>query len=102
MPTEIWQAKAKAFQVEAAERLLTKKTPGRTFLWSRGLKDETIKAAGLGWNPIDLYFDRQAWGLDHDINPDGKQKCLWMPGGLVIPVICRECDHALADQKTVR
>jgi DNA primase len=86
-PPEMWQARARTFQTEATERLLTQKTPGRTFLWSRGLKDETIKAAGLGWNPINLYYDRQAWGLDHEINPDGMQKRLWIPGGLVIPVI---------------
>jgi DNA primase len=87
IPPESWQARARAFQIEAAERLLTQKTPERTFLWSRGLKDETIKAASLGWNPIDLYFDRHAWGLDHETKPDGKPKHLWIPEGLVIPAI---------------
>ena len=86
-PPEVWKAQAGAVQKEAAERLLTQETPGRAFLRNRGLTDETIEAAGLGWNPIDVYFDRQTWGLAHETKPDGKLKRLWIPAGLVIPTI---------------
>jgi DNA primase len=84
-PPEIWQARARAFQKEAAERLLTQETPGRSFLHGRGLTDETIEAAGLGWNHRNIYSDRRAWGLLHESREDGKPKRLWLPAGLVIP-----------------
>jgi DNA primase len=89
-PPEVWKAQAMAIQKEAAGRLLTQETPGRAFLRARGLTAETMETAGLGWNPIDVYFDRQTWGLDHETKPDGKPKRLWIPGGLVIPTITDE------------
>ena len=52
---------------------------------SKGLTDETIQAAALGWNPADRYHDREAWGLPVEIKADGKQRRLWTPEGIVIP-----------------
>ena len=52
----------------------------------RGLNQETIEKAGLGWNPRDFYFDRKSWGLPEILNEKtGKPKSLWMPRGLLIP-----------------
>jgi len=52
---------------------------------ARGLTDETIRAFRLGWNPKELYRNREAWGLPQALNDQGKPKKLWLPPGLVIP-----------------
>lgn len=59
----------------------------RAFLHDRGLTDETILAACLGWNPSDLFLDRESWGLPVEEREDGKPKKLWIPAGLVIPLV---------------
>ena len=56
----------------------------RTWLNARGLKNETIKQCRLGWNPKDIYHDREAWGLEEKIE-NGKRSRIWIPAGLVIP-----------------
>ena len=85
-PSDQWIMKAHAFQQEATKRLWAGDGPGRAFLHGRGFKDETIKAAGLGWTRADVYEDRAAWGLDPATQPDGTVKKLWLPAGLIIPV----------------
>ncbi len=55
------------------------------FLHSKGISDESIKSAGLGWNPLARYLSREEWGLPTEIKPDGKPKKLWIPKGIVIP-----------------
>jgi Toprim-like len=55
------------------------------WLHGRGLGDETIKAAGLGYNPADAYHDRAAWGLPPESDEDGHPKRVWLPRGVVIP-----------------
>jgi len=62
-----------------------------TWLHKRGLRDETIDRAELGWIRTDLFLDRQAWGLKPEKTEDGKDKKLWLPAGLVIPLM--ENDH---------
>ena len=81
--------KAHAFQQDATKHLWAGAGPGRAFLHGRGFKDETIKAAGLGWTRADVYEDRTAWGLDPVTQPDGMLKKLWLPAGLVIPAFDR-------------
>lgn len=88
-PSDQWIMKAQAFQQEAARRLWACDTPGRAFLHGRGFRDETIKAAGLGWTRADVYEDRTAWGLEAVAQPDGVLKKLWLPAGLVIPAFDR-------------
>jgi len=88
-PSDQWITRATAFQQAAARRLWTGDTPGRAFLHGRGIQDETIKAAGLGWTRADVYEDRTAWGLEAVAQPDGVLKKLWLPAGLVIPAFDR-------------
>jgi DNA primase len=57
----------------------------RDFLHSKGISDESIKSAGLGWNIVDRYLSREEWGIPAEMKPDGKPKKLWIPKGLVIP-----------------
>lgn len=57
------------------------------WLRRRGLKDETIQAAGLGWNTRTRYKQRESWGLEPLKDEKGNVKGLWLPAGLIIPLI---------------
>ena len=88
-PCPLWQEKARTF-LEFAVRTMRMDTAGaraRRFLRRRGLADQTIDDAGLGWNPVDLYHDRASWGLPPEMKDNGRLKRLWLPAGLVIPCI---------------
>ena len=62
-PSEAWQAKARGFCSWAAGQLW--ETPAAlAYLHGRGLIDETIRAAGLGWNPRQWDCKADTWGLD--------------------------------------
>lgn len=78
-PGPDWQGAARAFVAESAAALWAP-TGERALSWlrGRGLTDETIHAAGLGYNAQDRRPLRAAWGLDGD-------KPLWLPRGIVIP-----------------
>ncbi len=56
-------------------------------LRNKGLADNTIKEANLGYNLRDLFLDRESWGLPPEIKENGKLKKLWLPAGIVIPLI---------------
>lgn len=87
-PGNTWQDRAASFLAGCQKSLWGPSGyECRAFLSDRGLKPETIKAAGLGWNPGDRYQDRAEWGLDPLLNEDGKPKKIWLPFGLVIPCI---------------
>ncbi len=90
-PPALWMEKAGAFLGWCQERLT--RTPA-LLAWlekSRGLRPETVRAAGLGWNPgdrgRDLYRPRSAWGLPVEMNDRGQERKLWLPLGLVLPYV---------------
>jgi hypothetical protein len=88
-PSPLWQQRVAAF-LEGAVRILQAepRSDARKFLHRRcGLTDETIARAGLGWNPIDDYQDRESWGLPPEKRENGRLKRLWLPAGLVIPCL---------------
>jgi DNA primase len=85
-PSLKWQQKAGAFLAIAQGALKTNRAV-LGWLRGRGLRDETIKAAGLGWNPRTRYDDRETWGLEPLQDEKGKKKALWLPSGLAIPLI---------------
>ena len=63
-PGEVWQAQARAF-VKSCEQIL--RTPAGAqaldYLHRRGLQDDTIQAARLGYHPTERWEDPEAWGL---------------------------------------
>lgn len=81
-----WEGKAETFLKESIESLW-RGSDVLSFLHGRGLRDETIRTAALGWSPRDQYEDRETWGLDPVTDERGKAKKLWLPEGLVIPLI---------------
>jgi DNA primase len=94
-PAGPWQQKAGAFMEQAKRELWTNTgKDAQVFLHGKGLADETIRAAALGWHPSDVYLARESWGLPAEVKADGKLKKLWLPAGIVIP--------CLADSKVIR
>ena len=53
----------------------------REWLNRRGLPDQLIQAAGLGYNPQDIHMGPALWGLPQN----GSDKPVWLPAGIVIP-----------------
>ena len=85
-PGETWQARARAFCDEARQRLWSEAgASALAGLRARGLSDETIQAAGLGYNDHDRRDERAAWGLPDELTDKGKPKAVWLPRGVVIP-----------------
>ena len=67
-PADVWQGRARAFVAWAQSNLWEKYPKALDYLVGRGLSLETIKAAGLGYNPESFTGkkarDPQEWGLD--------------------------------------
>jgi len=78
-PNAQWQKRAREIMAETQPVLWSDAgRRARAWLIGRGLSEETIRAAGLGFNPEDRHEDRRQWGL-----PPGRQ--IWFPRGIVIP-----------------
>ena len=85
-PGQAWQTSARAFCDEARQRLWSEAgAQALAGLRARGLSDETIQAAGLGYNDHDRRQARAAWGLPDELTKNGKPKGVWLPRGVVIP-----------------
>jgi hypothetical protein len=89
-PADLWCQKAKKFVSWAAENL-AKDHDQLAWLAGRGISPETASRFRLGWNPgeggKDLYRPRKVWGLEEVLREDGRPKALWIPRGLVIPLV---------------
>jgi len=86
-PSELWQKQA-GMILKWSQGILWDNHYVKVREWllnERGLTEETVKQAGLGWIPQDYYADRESWGLPESINEKGNQSRLWLPAGLVIP-----------------
>jgi DNA primase len=85
-PGDTWMDQAKVF-LERCQKDLWNSfgADGRSFLLGRGLKPETVKSAGLGWNVYDRFQSREIWGLNPEKKENGKPRRIWLPAGLVIP-----------------
>ena len=93
LPSTAWMAKAKEF-AEWCHLQLLSSAEGQALLRARGLTMATAQRYLLGYNPGenggDLRRARKAWGLEDVRRDDGKLKALWLPRGLVMPVIDNE------------
>lgn len=85
-PNDVWQSRATAFMEQAQSTLWTDAgTDARVFLLGKGLTDDSMREVRLGWNPTDVFLDRETWGLPFEKNDKDNPRKLWLPAGLVIP-----------------
>lgn len=94
---DLWQPKAAELLGYAHKQLLDNPAE-MARLAARGLPREAVERFRLGWLPgernkktgqiADCYYRaRAAWGLPEVLNDKGEPKKLWIPRGLVIPVL---------------
>lgn len=91
-PSDQWQEYGWGF-VDVSKECLWSDKGARALEWlhKRGLNDEIIRKAELGYNPKDTYESRVDWGLIPEKNKEtGKQKRIWLPQGVVIPWIIKD------------
>jgi len=87
LPNPTWRTKAGKLVRWAARQL---QDDARALAWlaeERGLTPETAARFHVGWNPKNIFRDRESWGLAQEFKPDGKRRMLWIPHGLVLPVL---------------
>uniref|UniRef100_I2PWM7 DNA primase n=1 Tax=Desulfovibrio sp. U5L TaxID=596152 RepID=I2PWM7_9BACT len=90
LPNARWQGQARKL-IPWAARLLQASPDALAWLAAaRGLTPKTAARFHVGWIPEDLYRDRAAWGLPQAYKPNGKRRMLWLPRGLVLPVLDAE------------
>lgn len=78
-PNDIWQQRARKLVSQSQSDLWSDAgASALAWLHRRGLTDETIRRAELGYNPVDSYDDRTTWGLDPG-------NSIWLPHGITIP-----------------
>jgi 5S rRNA maturation endonuclease (ribonuclease M5) len=77
-PPQKWREAAAGFVFWTQERI----GGALDYLAERGLTEQTITGAGLGYNPETREASRATWGMDAD--PDYGDT-FWLPAGIVIP-----------------
>lgn len=91
-PSKKWQSNALIFLKTAEKQLWELENNAiRDWLKRRGLTKKTIKQSRLGWNPVNIYKNRQTWGLQGKMKEDGTPSRIWIPEGLVIPYYRDTC-----------
>lgn len=79
-PSDVWQKRGIIFWQDTCEALWGDGGgKARAWLHSRGLTDETIDRAALGYNGADTWDAPMDWGLDSE------HKKVYLPRGIVIP-----------------
>ena len=87
-PPSAWQERGRSF-ADYARRVLWSDAgaAGLELLRRRGLSDDAIRAAGLGYNPKAISDDPRRWGIEPDPDDD---KGVWLPVGVVVPAYIGE------------
>jgi DNA primase len=81
-PNSAWQARGRAFIDHCVQTLWSPQ--GRralAYLRTRGLHDDTLRAAHVGYHPKMREEPREAWGLA----PDPEHEQVWLPCGIIFP-----------------
>lgn len=86
LQSDLWLSKAEAL-VGHAEKALVENAYVMGWLRKRGIKKKTATGMRLGWLSEDHFRPRSAWGLPEVLKENGTPKKLWLPAGLVIPMI---------------
>lgn len=83
-PSEKWMTEAKEF-VELVHQKLSDHPGGKNLILSRGFTENSISRFKLGYNPEILLKERPTWGLPLEIKPNGTERRIWLPMGIVVP-----------------
>lgn len=85
-PNSIWVSKSESILFASFKFLLSSQgQEHREYLNLRGLTDDTIKKARIGYNPRSINYDYGSFGLTPELDQKGKEKTIWIPSGVVIP-----------------
>lgn len=85
LPEPKWMERATAFVEHAAARLQeSPEVLAQLKAW--GIAPETAAKCKLGWNERDKYPTRSSWGQPKELKEDGKERKIWLPEGLVLPM----------------
>ncbi len=86
LPSLSWQQKAVKF-IDNCHNTLICNPKYLAIAYDRGLTKETIMNHHIGFNLKERFEKRDSWGLNTEINlKTGKEKKVWLPKGLVIPM----------------
>ncbi len=97
--SSLWRSKAERLIVWAREKL-EEKPEMLEWLGRRGISSHAAARHCLGFNPgehgRDIWRERSSWGLPREwSSKTGKEKKLWLPVGLTIPVYRGEILHRI-------
>lgn len=86
IPSKIWQEKAKCFLFEKFKYLMSPSGKNqRDYLNNRGINNETIKRARMGYSDRSVVFDAKTWGITSDGHDNSTERNIWVPEGILIP-----------------
>jgi hypothetical protein len=83
---EQWRARATEFVRHSVERLQDN-AAALAQLAAWGVSADVAAKCMVGWNDKDKHIPRASWGLEQIHGPDGRAKKLWLPCGLVFPML---------------
>lgn len=82
----LWQERATEFVRHSMSRLESNPSV-LAQLESWGLSAEAARTCMIGWNDVDKSVPRESWGLEPMTGKDGRPKKVWLPEGLVLPML---------------
>ena len=85
----LWREKAREF-VEKRNAEMLRNAEELALLERWGITAKTAETVMLGWNPKDAFYPVTKWGLPYAENDKGRERCVWIPAGLVIPCFQRD------------
>ena len=83
---ELWRARATEFVRHSMERLQGN-PDALAQLAAWGVSADVAAKCMIGWNDKDKSIPRPSWGLEPIHSPEGREKKLWLPCGLVFPML---------------
>jgi len=85
-PCNVWQQQASGLIKIAAKNIWHQdNVEYLDWLMKRGLTASTIRKYNIGFNCVDIYYDRSIWGISSPV--DNSSKKMIVPAGIVIPHI---------------
>jgi DNA primase len=82
----LWIEKATKFVIDNHERLIGQDEV-MSYLSTRGLPLDAIRRYKFGWLDKPQFLSRTDWGLEEQMGRNGKPRPLWIPSGLIIPIM---------------